>query len=225
VPCSNPSVGKATDEAPTPASPHSPQRSPMPVIPEFNPPLLDFPLSISEARPVMLLVGERLSTAAPSDPAPPPAQPLHAGGAQVRVYSRRRRRVRSPAPAYPAVADAPSLGSGAKSRLQNLDKVRKPVDRLVPLPVIQKRRKKAAPPGSLPHSRRVAGASPCSPRPVLSVAQMRVMRQLGFEEREIIQPEAQDIYSKLFGPLLSDSHVCALATCFSCYFWLGSGNG
>ncbi|XP_066358080.1 uncharacterized protein [Miscanthus floridulus] len=40
------------------------------------------------------------------------------------------------------------------------------------------------------------------------------MRQLGFEEREIIQPEAQDIYSKLFGPLLSDSHVCALAAIF-----------
>jgi len=89
------------------------------------------------------------------------------------------------------------------------------MDRLVPLPVIQKRRKKAAPPGSLPRrSRRVAGASPCSPGPVLSMAQMRVMRQLGFEEREIIQPEAQDIYSKLFGPLLSDSHVCALAAIF-----------
>ena len=43
---------------------------------------------------------------------------------------------------------------------------------------------------------------------------MRVMRQRGFEEREIIQPEAQDIYSKLFGPLLSDSHVCALAAIF-----------
>jgi len=98
---------------------------------------------------------------------------------------------------------------------QNLDKVRKPVDRLVPLPVIQKRRKKAAPSGSLPRrSRRVVGAAPCSPGPVLSVAHMRVMRHLGFEEREIIQPEAQDIYSKLFGPLLSDSHVCALAAIF-----------
>jgi hypothetical protein len=43
---------------------------------------------------------------------------------------------------------------------------------------------------------------------------MRVMRQLGFEEREIIQPDAQDNYSKLFKPLLSDSHVCALAAIF-----------
>ena len=93
--------------------------------------------------------------------------------------------------------------------------MRKPVDRLVPLPVIQKRRKKAAPSGSLPRrSRRVTGTAPCSPGPVLSVTQMRVMRQRGFEEREIIQPEAQDIYSKLFGPLLSDSHVCALAAIF-----------
>ncbi|CAD6231381.1 unnamed protein product [Miscanthus lutarioriparius] len=107
------------------------------------------------------------------------------------------------------------LGLDDSNPAQNLDKVRKPVDRLVPLPVIQKRRKKAAPSGSLPRrSRRVAGAAPCSPGPVLSVTQMRVMRQLGFEEREIIQPEAQDIYSKLFGPLLSDSHVCALAAIF-----------
>jgi len=40
------------------------------------------------------------------------------------------------------------------------------------------------------------------------------MRQLGFEEREIIQPDAQDKYSKLFRPLVSVSHVCALAAIF-----------
>jgi hypothetical protein len=46
------------------------------------------------------------------------------------------------------------------------------------------------------------------------MAQKRVMRQLGFEEREIIQPDAQDNYSKLFRPLLSVSHACALAAIF-----------
>jgi hypothetical protein len=40
------------------------------------------------------------------------------------------------------------------------------------------------------------------------------MRELGFEERDIIQPDAQDNYSKLFRPLLSVSHVCALAAIF-----------
>ena len=49
---------------------------------------------------------------------------------------------------------------------------------------------------------------------MLSEAKKRVMRQLGFEEREIIQPNAQDNYSKLFRPFLSDSHVCALAAIF-----------
>jgi hypothetical protein len=40
------------------------------------------------------------------------------------------------------------------------------------------------------------------------------MRQLGFEEREIIQLNAKDNYSKLFRTFLSDSHVCALAVIF-----------
>jgi hypothetical protein len=49
---------------------------------------------------------------------------------------------------------------------------------------------------------------------VLSEAQKKVMRHLGFEEKEIIQPSAQDSYSKLFKPLLSNSHVSALAAIF-----------
>ena len=40
------------------------------------------------------------------------------------------------------------------------------------------------------------------------------MRQLGFEEGEIIQPDAQDKYCKLFSPLLLVSQVCALAAIF-----------
>ena len=96
-----------------------------------------------------------------------------------------------------------------------LDKVRKPVDMLLPLPVIQKRRKKAPPPGSLPRrSRRVAGAGPCSPGPVVTAAQKRVMRHLRFEEKEIIDPSAQDKYCKIFSPLLSATHARALSAIF-----------
>jgi hypothetical protein len=40
------------------------------------------------------------------------------------------------------------------------------------------------------------------------------MRQLGFEEKELIDPEAQVSYSKLFSPLLSDSHIVAIAAIF-----------
>ena len=130
----------------------------------------------------------------------------------LRVYSRRRLRAGT---AAPSVENGSSLSPGARSRLQKLDDVRKPVDRLLPLPVFHKRRKKAPPPRYLPRrSRQVAGAAPCSPGPALSVAQKRVMRQLGFEEREVIQPDAQDKYSKLFSPSLSVSHVCALAAIF-----------
>jgi hypothetical protein len=43
---------------------------------------------------------------------------------------------------------------------------------------------------------------------------MRVMRSLGFEEREVIDPDAQDRYSKLYKPFLSESHVTALAAIF-----------
>lgn len=101
------------------------------------------------------------------------------------------------------------------SPLQMLDKVRKPVDMLLPLPVIQKRRKKAPPPGSLPRrSRRVAGAGPCYPGPVVTAAQRKIMRHLGFEEREIIDPSAQDKYCKIFNPLLSNSHARALSAIF-----------
>jgi len=50
------------------------------------------------------------------------------------------------------------------------------------------------------------------------------MRQLGFSEREVIEPEAQDRYCKLYNPLLSDSHVSAIAAIFGmdCWEW-GAG--
>jgi len=91
----------------------------------------------------------------------------------------------------------------------------KPVDKLLPQPVIQKRRRKTPPLGALPRrSRCVAGAKPCSPGPVITEAQQRVMRHLGFEEREVMDPLAQDSYSKLFKPFLSDSHISAMAAIF-----------
>ena len=40
------------------------------------------------------------------------------------------------------------------------------------------------------------------------------MRHLGFEEKEVLDPKAQDNYSKLFSPLLSESHVSATAAIF-----------
>lgn len=40
------------------------------------------------------------------------------------------------------------------------------------------------------------------------------MRHLGFEEKEVIDPKAQDSYSKLFSPMLSESHLSAIASIF-----------
>lgn len=40
------------------------------------------------------------------------------------------------------------------------------------------------------------------------------MRHLGFGEREVLDLAAQDSYSKLYKPLLSDSHVSAMAAIF-----------
>ena len=148
--------GLATDGGPTPASPRSP-------LHPFNelPPVPSLPASGSgSASPP---VGEPLCPPAPSGPTP--CADLWQEGAvatpPLRVYSRRRRRrCRARSPASPAAVD-PSLSPGAGSQLQRLDMVRKPVDTLLPQPVIQKRRKKAPQPGALPRrSRRVAGAAP-----------------------------------------------------------------
>jgi len=93
--------------------------------------------------------------------------------------------------------------------------VSKPIDALLPHPRIQKRRAKKPPPGSLPRrSRRVAGAEPCSPGPVISVAQRKVMRSLGFGLQEKIDVAVQDEYGKLYGQKLNESHVSTLAAIF-----------
>lgn len=130
----------------------------------------------------------------------------------LRVYSRRRCRPGAPPPPAP---DGAGAVPGADSPLLVLDRVCKPVDALLPQPVIRRSRRKAPLPRSLPRrSRRVAGAAPCSLGPVLSAAQKRVMRHLGFEEKEIFSPSAQDKFCKLFKPSPSGSHVCAMAAIF-----------
>lgn len=120
----------------------------------------------------------------------------------LRVYSRRcgaeatpcrpwRSCLRSPTPSPPPAH-------------QRLLKVRKPVVRLLPKPVVHKRRSKGPAFGSLPRrSRRVAGAGPCSPGPITSESQRRVIRSLGFDCREKIDPKTQDDYFILFGKPLS----------------------
>jgi hypothetical protein len=130
----------------------------------------------------------------------------------LRVYSRRRCRPGAPPPPAP---DGAGAVPWADLPLLELDRVCKPVDTLLPQPVIRRSRRKAPLPHSLPRrSRRVAGAAPCSPGPVLSAAKKRVMRHLGFEEKEIFSPSAQDKFCKLFKPSPSGSHVCAMAAIF-----------
>lgn len=99
--------------------------------------------------------------------------------------------------------------------LPQLSKVCKPTDMLLPQPVIHKRRIKAVAPGSLPRrSRRVAGADPCSPGPITTESQRRVMRCLGFECKAKIDPKTQDAYFKIMGSRFADNHVAAMAAIF-----------
>ena len=55
----------------------------------------------------------------------------------------------------------------------------------------------------------MAGAIPCSPRQVTIVAQRKVMKSLGFGDKEI-DPKSHDTYFRIFGQLLSDSHMTAI---------------
>jgi hypothetical protein len=61
----------------------------------------------------------------------------------------------------------------------------------------------------------VAGADPCSPAPVASEAQRRVIRSLGFHvPKERVEPSVQDEYNKLFLGPISDSQLAALSALF-----------
>uniref|UniRef100_K3YC40 Uncharacterized protein n=1 Tax=Setaria italica TaxID=4555 RepID=K3YC40_SETIT len=113
----------------------------------------------------------------------------------LRVYSRQRRRARASSP--PAAPDS-QVESSLATPIQRLSRVCKSVDKLLPQPVIQKHWKKAPLPGSLPcRSRHVVATKPCLPGPAVTDAQ-----------------KTQDSYSKLYKPLLSDSHVSAMAAIF-----------
>jgi hypothetical protein len=82
---------------------------------------------------------------APSSPISPATLHLQAGGLEpdllrgvaattpLQVYSRQQHRARAPAP---AIAEGSSLSPGVGSQLPKLDKVRKPMDKLLLLPVI-----------------------------------------------------------------------------------------
>ncbi|WVZ64360.1 LOW QUALITY PROTEIN: hypothetical protein U9M48_013890 [Paspalum notatum var. saurae] len=77
------------------------------------------------------------------------------------------------------------------------------------------RRGKKQQAGTLPRrSRRLAGAGPCSPGPVVNPFQKRVMRSLGFGSEKKIVPMMQDEYCKLFEHELSLSNLAALTALF-----------
>jgi hypothetical protein len=104
--------------------------------------------------------------------------------------------------------DAPAVS------LNDLEKIIKPVVQLLPLPVAKIRSSKIV--VAVPHrSRRVAGVKPCSPGPIITEAQKKVIRSLGLAAtEEAIDQKAQDNYFKLFEGRLADSHLAALAAIF-----------
>ncbi|WVZ55719.1 hypothetical protein U9M48_006344 [Paspalum notatum var. saurae] len=97
-----------------------------------------------------------------------------------------------------------------------VDEITKPVDAVLPMPVVPKRRRKVPPSASAPRrSRRVAGAGPCSPGPVTTDAQRRVIRSLGMAESlKKIPPSAQDEYFHLLDQPLTEVRLAALAAIF-----------
>ena len=226
----SPPTDLATDGALSPASPCLPQRSPVASPPELlSPPPANgpvaspatFPAPEDGAAPGHADFFPALGT--PHTPAPGSSRgPVEEPGCVLlpsgmvagfpQVYSRKRFRSR----AARSVLDASTPAEAPlASPLHRLNKVSKPINALLPQPVIHKRRAKGPPIRSLPRrSRRVAGASPCSPGPVVSAAQKRIMKSLGFGTDEKIDPADQDKYSKLFGRLLSESNVAALAAIF-----------
>jgi len=66
---------------------------------------------------------------------------------------------------------------------KDLERIMKPVEQLLPRPVAKRRccKKTSAPPR---RSRRVAGVKPCSPGPVTTDAQRKVIRSLGFTDKD-----------------------------------------
>ena len=97
---------------------------------------------------------------------------------------------------------------------KDLERIMKPVEQLLPRPVAKRRccKKTSAVPR---RSKRVAGVKPCSPGPVTTDAKRKVIRSLGFTDKdEAIDQKAQDDYCKLFEGRLTDTHLVALAAIF-----------
>lgn len=61
----------------------------------------------------------------------------------------------------------------------------------------------------------MAGVRPCSPGPVVTDAQRRIIRSLGFSDaKETIDQKARDEYFKLLDEPLTDVSLAALAAIF-----------
>jgi hypothetical protein len=121
----------------------------------------------------------------------------------LQVYFRRKRHTKKC-----STPDAPAVS------LNDLEKIIKPVVQLLPMPVAKIRSSKTV--VAVPRrSRRVAGVKPCSPGPIITEAQKKVIRSLGLAAmEEAIDQKAQDNYFKLFEGRLADSHLAELAAIF-----------
>lgn len=140
-----------------------------------------------------------------------PGQP--SGAAKpLKVYVRRRRR---------------SKGTSSGDQVQGLQRITKPVDQLLPRPALLKKKAEKNVPPSVPRrSRRIAGAKPCSPGPVVTAAQRKVIQGLGLSNgKEVIDQRAQDDYSKLFEQPLTDVDRAALAAILGWQSDVGESRG
>ena len=117
------------------------------------------------------------------------------------VYSRTRR-TRDPPPSPDATAEF-------------IDRITKKVDALVPVPSVNKRRKKTAGPANMPRrSRQIAKLPPEFDR----TSATTVCRKLGFTDDDgKISDEALERYSSFYRDHPSRDHIAAL----SALFWMG----
>jgi hypothetical protein len=156
------------------------------------------------------VVQQATRAASSADPPTPAARRF---ASPRKVYTRRRiLAARGSAPTPP-----PTATLSPSSRGLFLRWVMKAVGTLLPVPKIDKQRKKNPPPGSPPRrSRRIAGlgAEP-SPPAQSRVKKMIMCTALGMEDHQDVlwQQQLQE-YAKLFRQPLPDSHICALAALF-----------
>ncbi|WVZ76816.1 hypothetical protein U9M48_024747 [Paspalum notatum var. saurae] len=137
----------------------------------------------------------------------PPSSTFSPRLAPTMVYSRRR--------AWGSVASAavPTSSPMIAGQHSFVARVTKKIEPLLPPPVIHRKKSLVPPPTSVPwRSRQVAGVGPCFPKPVVTDAQRRIIRSLGFSDaKETIDLKAQDEYFKLLDQPLTDVCLAALA--------------